>query len=535
MSSSPSRRRQFLLSTGASLLTSRLAHATPDQTVAAPAIIQAEAAWPQIPNGIMSGDVNAQGAIFWSKTQLPAMPVLEWATNPEFKASQRQAGKPSQRQHDYCCHIDVQNLPAGQTVYYRFHFSNSDARRARNSSGSGQLFIPERGVATRTLSFCFSGDEAGQGWGINSEFGGYKIYQTMAALKPDFFIHSGDQIYADGPLQESVTLDDGRVWRNLVTPAKAKVAETLDEFRGNFAYNQLDQARRDFAAQVPFLVQWDDHEVRNNWFPGQYIGDIDQRYQQQRQIDQLAAYAKQAMFEYSPMRAHAHDPERVYRQFHYGPLLDVFMLDERSYRGKNNANLQTEADADSAFLGSAQTRWLKQALLKSKATWKVIASDMPISVIVKDLNKDVPAGLMEAWANGDHGPARGRELELAALLRFVKQHKINNLVWLTADVHYAAATHFHPDRAAFKEFTPFWEFIGGPLNAGTFAAPPSDLTFGPEVKFCSVAPDLKANRSPLDGLQFFGYATIDAKSRIMRVSLRNLAGQDLYSVDLIPD
>lgn len=522
------RRRLLQASAGAIFAPAKL-------SLAAPAIIQPESAWPELRHGVMTGDVDAQRAIFWSKTNLAAQPVLEWADNPEFRRSHFQAGAITDARRDYTCHLDVAGLPAGKTLHYRFHFKNAQNSRASVSSAPASLTLPERGVAKRNIRFCFSGDEAGQGWGINPEFGGYKIYQSMANYKPDFFIHSGDQIYADGPLQESVTLDDGSIWHNLVTPAKSKVAETLADFRGNFAYNQLDQSRRDFAAQVPFLVQWDDHEVRNNWFPGQIIGEQDPRYQQQRQIDQLAAYAKQAMFEYSPMRAHAHDPERVYRQFHYGPLLDVFMLDERSYRGKNNPNLQSEINADSTFLGSEQTRWLKQALLHSKASWKVIASDMPISVVVKDFNKDVPPGWMEAWANGDPGMPRGRELELAELLRFVKQHNIKNLVWVTADVHYAAATHFHPDRAAFKDFSPFWEFIGGPLNAGTFAPPEQDLTFGPEVKFCSVPADLKANRSPKEGLQFFGLAEIDAASKVMRVSLHDLEGRALYSAELIPE
>ena len=64
------------------------------------------------------------------------------------------------------------------------------------------------------------------------------------APQPDFFIHSGDTVYADGPLTESVTLPDGRIWRNLVTPEKSKVAETLDEYRGQFAYNLLDDSLR---------------------------------------------------------------------------------------------------------------------------------------------------------------------------------------------------------------------------------------------------------------------------------------------------
>jgi len=61
-----------------------------------------------------------------------------------------------------------------------------------------------------------------------------KIYETMRQVNPDFFIHSGDNIYADGVIQPQVTLDDGTIWKNITTPEKSKVAETLTEYRGNY-------------------------------------------------------------------------------------------------------------------------------------------------------------------------------------------------------------------------------------------------------------------------------------------------------------
>ena len=80
-----------------------------------------------------------------------------------------------------------------------------------------------------------------------------------------------------------------------------------------------------------------------------------------------------------PMRESIAEPGRVYRTLNYGPHLDVFMLDERSYRGPNGPNLQTAYGPESYFLGPDQLAWLKRALLNSRATWKVIASDMPLS------------------------------------------------------------------------------------------------------------------------------------------------------------
>ena len=116
------------------------------------------------------------------------------------------------------------------------------------------------------------------------------------------------------------------------------------------------------------------------------------------------------------------------------------------------------------MLGASQLATLKQRLAASRATWKVIASDMPIGVVVRDM-----PSFYEAVANGEPGAPLGRELEIADLLRFIRDRRIRNVVWITADVHYCAAHHYDPSRAKFTEFDPFWEFVAGPLNAGTFA------------------------------------------------------------------
>ena len=179
-------------------------------------------------------------------------------------------------------------------------------------------------------------------------------------------------------------------------------------------------------------------------------------------------------------------------------------------------------------MGSSQLDWLKQQLGGSKAVWKVIASDMPICNSVSD------ARGFEAFANADDGPPLGRELELAELLRFLKKNQIRNVVFLTADVHHAAAIHYHPDRAAFKEFDPFWEFITGPMHAGSFGPPRIDKTFGPQTIFNSYPKGAKGNLGPAAGMQYFGLVEIDAKSKTMSVSQHNLAGERVHSVELAP-
>src|SRR5262249_443016 len=154
----------------------------------------------------------------------------------------------------FTARIDLGGLPAGQQIFYRGVFQDLADPKILSGPVSGRFKTPPAG--RRTVTFAFSGDEAGQGWGINPPWGGMKMDERGRAARPDFFIHSGDQIYADGPIKAEVPLEDGTVWRNVTTAAKAKVAETLEEFRGNFAYNLLDENKRRFCAEVPVLVQW---------------------------------------------------------------------------------------------------------------------------------------------------------------------------------------------------------------------------------------------------------------------------------------
>jgi alkaline phosphatase D len=516
------KRRTFLsrsTQAGAGLLAPGLAFRP--SASGAPAIIVSDAERPAAPFGVQCGDVTASRAVVWSRSDRPARMIVEYATTESFSNSQRIIGPAALEPSDFTARVDLAGLAAGQQIFYRVTFQDLSDGKVSSAPVTGTFRTAP--TTRRDVAFVWGGDVVGQGWGINPDFGGMKIYEAMRRTRPDFFIHSGDTIYADGPLQSEVKLDDGRSWKNIVTPEKSKVAETIDEFRGNYRYNLLDENVRRFNSEVPSLVQWDDHETRNNWFPGQVLDDS--RYKV-KSVDLLAARARRAFLDYQPLRFDADDPERIYRAYSYGPLLDVLMLDERSYRGPNTANRQTAMSAETEFLGSAQLRWLKARLASSRATWKVIASDMPIGLVVAD-----GRAAFEAVANGD-GPALGRELEIAELLRFIKQRRIKNVVWLTADVHYAAAHYYSPTKAQFTDFLPFWEFVAGPLNAGTFGPGALDNTFGPAAKFIALPPGMKPNRSPLDSLQFFGAVRIDGRTEAMTVSLHDLTGRKLYGVDL---
>jgi alkaline phosphatase D len=291
----------------------------------------------------------------------------------------------------------------------------------------------------------------------------------------------------------------------------------------------MDRNVRAFHAEIPQLWMWDDHEVTNNWSDSKVL---DQRYTEKR-IAQLQAMATRAFLDYAPMRPHGADElERVYRKIGYGPHLDVFALDMRSYRGPNSFNRQEQAGPETAFLGRGQITWLLRGLLESRATWKVIAADMPIGLLVPDGKDAEGRDKFEAIANGN-GPALGRELEIAELLSAIKHAGLKNIVWLTADVHYTAAHRYDPARAQFKDFAPFWEFVSGPLHAGGFGPNPADDTFGLEVVW-QKAPG-RDNVSPAEGGQFFGEAAIDGRSGALTVMLKDMANAVLWQRSFEPE
>ncbi|QBI52504.1 alkaline phosphatase D family protein [Streptomonospora litoralis] len=470
---------------------------------------------PSLTHGLQFGDPRRDGAVVWTRADRPARMVVEVSNRPDFKHARTLHGPWLTPAHDGTGRLRIHGLEPGRQAYVRVR---AESGRASSEVLEGSFRTPG---GDDPIRFVWAGDVAGQGWGVNPEIGGgMPIFTAMADREPDFFLHSGDACYADGPLQERVELPDGRVWRNLVTEAKSKVAETLDEFRGQYAYNLQADALRGFAARVPQIVQWDDHEVTNNWYPGEVLED--DRYRVRR-VDVLARRAHRAFHEWQPIVRREAVDGRIFRKIGYGPDLDVFVIDMRHYRDANSEG----TDRFENVLGWRQAAWLMRELAQSRATWKVVASDMPIGLVVPD------GDVIEGVANGADGRPRGRESELAWVLHGLHRRGVRDVVWLTADVHYTAAHHYSPERAAAPEFTPFWEFVSGPLHAGAFGPNELDPTFGPEAAFVHAPP--RANISPLEGFQHFGEVEIDPASKDLTVTLRDGQGDALWAKTLTPE
>ena len=275
---------------------------------AAPALVRRRLS---LPSGVQTGDVTTQSAVLWSRSSGPGRLV---ATLTSGRRRLREVyGGWANEASDFTAKLPLSGLAPGRNHEVALRFEDEDG----NASEVGNARFSTAAVHPSPTSFVWTGDTCGQGWGINPDLGGLLGYRAMHATHPDFFIHAGDTVYSDGPIQAEVTEPDGQVWRNVVTEEVSKVAESLNEFRGRHRYTLMDDNVRAMYAEVPLIAQWDDHETHNNWYPGQVL--TDSRYTERR-VDVLAARARQAWQEYMPIadprvsQGDGFAPARIYRK-----------------------------------------------------------------------------------------------------------------------------------------------------------------------------------------------------------------------------
>ncbi len=492
---------------------------------------------PSSPVYVQSGDIGAHCAIVWARCNRgkQAHLLFDLATADVFAdphARVRTQGVMARAVSDYTGKLAFQGLEPRTTYYYR--------ARCIDDSGGGKAGADESPVATFTTApagndggavrFVWLADLAGQGWGQRPSLkitdrdgsiitGGYVAFDVIRKLRPDFALFQGDMIYADNPAPREKPIAPevgGGKWVN--DPAKDFVAISLDDFRANWKYNLLDEKLRGFLLHTPVYVQWDDHEVLNDWYPGETLSR--KAPYDGLSADLLAGRARQALLDYNPIAG-----KRIYRRFEYGRHMDLFLLDGRSYRGPN---VENDAPDGIEMLGPEQFAWLKAELKRSTATWKVIATTDPLSIVTgKARDRD-------GWSQGDPR-VLGREVQLAELLTFVRNEGIENIVFLTADVHFAAAIRYEPERATYKEFEPFWEFVVGPVHAGAFGPDELDESFGPRYDYLRApgTEGFKTQNLPPPNLQSFGEVAI-GKDGDLTVRIHDITGTVLYERTLKP-
>jgi len=129
---------------------------------------------------------------------------------------------------------------------------------------------------------------------------------------------------------------------------------------------------------------------------------------------------------------------------------------------------------------------VKDNLLRSNATWKVVSSDIPISI---------PTGLnsskfgRDGWANGlslDFSSQTGFERELEKIMKFIDDNNIKNVIFVTTDVHFPIILKYNSDMNDDGDVINIYEIVSGPLSAFNLGIPPAPLlmpdpTFNPTI------------------------------------------------------
>lgn len=153
---------------------------------------------PRLTQSVQSGDVMADGATVWSRADRPSRMIVDYATTESFTDAKRVEGPFALEATDFTSRVRLRGIAPGQTVFYRVSYLDLGDLKSMSAPEVGRFRVPP--AANNDVSFVWSGDTVGQGYGKNPDLGGMTIYEAMRKLAP-FFFHSGDTIYADGPLE----------------------------------------------------------------------------------------------------------------------------------------------------------------------------------------------------------------------------------------------------------------------------------------------------------------------------------------------
>lgn len=289
-----------------------------------------------------------------------------------------------------------------------------------------------------------------------SAYGGdYDIYTAIYQQKPDFMVWGGDNTYLREPDWNTRT---GVLYRNTHT-------------------RSLPQLQPLLASTHNYAV-WDDHDFGPN--------DSDRSFALKNMTSEA-------------FRLFWGNPNYVFEgactsTFEWGDA-QFFMLDDRWFRSPNNRK------DDRTYFGEAQIRWLIDALVGSKATFKFIVTGGQI------LNA---AALFENYAT--YGEER------ALLLQKIAEANIPGVLFLTGDRHHTVLHRLN----RFGTY-PLYDFTVSPLTSG--AGKPADAEKTTETYVAGTNVENKRN---------FGMFEITGpeKDRVLKVTIYDVKGSQQWQREI---
>ena len=381
--------------------------------------------------GVISGDPTPTGITLWSRVTDAAgkgSVELEIAKEKNFRKVVARKLITTSADLDHAVKAKITGLDPYEQYYYRF-----STKGGNSAAGRFRTALPADSNQTVKFAY-FSCQEL--------SFGYFNAHALLAREDVDFVVNLGDYVYHDfyfppGPGARKTGLS-------------VVAAQTLDEFRERYKVYRSDANLRSMHAAFPMVSTWDDHEVQNNYAGGSSQGgEVAPGTYSKAKRD----LAYRAFFEAMPTYSIS-GKSRLYHRARFGKHVDLFVLDERQYRASQKGSLgdQTQNLSDPRdFLGASQLKFAQSELTKSKASWKVIANEVPI-IDFKEANGEV--GNVDIW--------QGYPVEREALLRTIRD-KVNDVVFVTGDSHVFMAGDV---RTANGE-TVATEFIGGSITSAS--------------------------------------------------------------------
>ncbi|RPI44910.1 MAG: alkaline phosphatase, partial [Betaproteobacteria bacterium] len=344
----------------------------------------------------------------------------------------------------HAVHVEIAGLEPAREYFYRFTAGGEQSAigRAKTLSGAGTTIDELRFAAAGCQKY---------------EDGHFTAWRHIAAERLDFVFHYGDYIYEyNTPPSRTIP----PIVRTL--PGVSGESYTLDEYRQRYAAYKLDPDLQAAHASAPFVVSFDDHEVRNNW-----AGDFAARRTPPELFLLRRAAAFQAWYEHMPLRR-AQLPRGpdilAYRRIVAGDLLAMNVLDTRQYRSRQPCGSGRKPACPEALepartmLGDAQERWLYAGFRDPHPRWTLLAQQVPLMQRDFDPDPAVYAMEMDKWS----GAIAARERLLAA----AKDARLGNLVVVTGDVHHNCVGELKEDFSDPGSATLGTEFVGTSITSG---------------------------------------------------------------------
>ena len=396
--------------------------------IATVALLLPASALAQFTSGVTAGEVTYHSAIVWGRAANPGAVKAQVATDGSFNNVIRERILQAESSNDNTVQTKFDSLSPNSTFHYRFCLQGGSS-----CSAQGKFKTAPPPSLVTPIRFAFSGDETAVSAPGQQQpyWGTFKAFKSMVAENNKFNIDFGDTIYSDPEVPGAATA--------------LTVGEKWAMYRKKLAIPNM----RSIRAATGIYNHWDDHEFINDFsIPENGRGLYDRG---------VRAFRTYMPVTFSNERG-------IYRSFRWGKNLELFFLDERSFRSaKASANhacdnpdtgqpdlaptapqstrnffsalvpslsnpvSQACKDAinsrNHTFLGGPQLNRFIDAVTNSTANWKVVMNETPIQQFYA-----LPYDRWEGYA-----------VERVRLLHALQNANVDHLAFLTTDTHAALA------------------------------------------------------------------------------------------------